>query len=198
MIEFNRTKYTNCKDCPLNSMNKVFGRGDEDRNFNSGIIFLGEAPGVEEDRQKKPFVGQSGKLLDLVLHEVGIHRDYCWITNRIICRPPQNNFNADGLPEAISLCSHGLFQEFKYLREEAGYKIIVPLGANALGAFKLKGIKRYKGQVINDIDLDMKVIPTYHPSYLVRNGGKILKEENNELWESWKKDFELVKEISNA
>lgn len=158
-----------CKKCDLyrERKNLVFGQGKCD----SSLVFIGEAPGREEDKQGIPFVGEAGKLLTHLLKSIGINRDEVYITNVIKCRPPGNR---DPLPHEINKCSEWLCAQLEILSP----KIICTLGRYAthfligrMGTDSTSGkektlpyhlvrgkIYEYKGA---------KVIPTYHPAALL-------------------------------
>ncbi|MFC1477118.1 uracil-DNA glycosylase family protein [candidate division KSB1 bacterium] len=159
-----RALYHSIKDCAACSLGKtrtnfVFGVG----NPNADILFIGEAPGADEDRTGIPFVGRAGKLLDKLLAEVGLDRKKVFIGNILKCRPPQNR---DPNPLEAATCIPYLENQIELIRP----KIIVALGriaaqtllqtTTAIG--KLRGIvHQYRGT-------DM--IATYHPAALLRSG----------------------------
>ena len=108
-----------CQACTLAAMrtNVVFGVGSE----NAEVLFIGEAPGANEDAQGEPFVGRAGKLLDDMLAMIGLDRSRIYITNSVKCRPPQNR---DPLPTESEACMPWLREQFKLLQP----KIVVCLG----------------------------------------------------------------------
>ena len=139
----------------------MFSRGDPD----SDLVFIGEAPGRDEDLQGQPFVGRSGQLLDkLVLEEIGLERDRFYVMNTLLCRPPGNR---DPKPDELAACR----PRFDAQLEALGPKVIVTLGNFATkhlletteGITKLRG-KSYpfRGAVL---------IPTFHPAAVLRGGG---------------------------
>jgi len=154
----------NCHLCNLSkSRNKVvFGEG----NPNSKIMFIGEAPGREEDLQGKPFVGRSGELLTKMIENVlNVKREQVYISNIVKCRPPQNR---DPEIEEVESCKPYLLKQIEIIKP----KVIVTLGRiafkyllnNETPITKARGnLYSFKG---------IKVIPTYHPSYLLRNPSK--------------------------
>ncbi|MFN7182120.1 MAG: uracil-DNA glycosylase [Planctomycetota bacterium] len=153
-----------CRECSLsdNRTLVVYGEGD----IKAKVMFIGEAPGAEEDIQGRPFVGRAGKLLDQILHEINWDRKGIYITNIVKCRPPENR---QPTPYEIDRCS-------KFLKFQTYYispKIIVLLGAvsaqTILGTIvpNLKSIKEIRGQVYEHKGI--KYIPTYHPAYILRN-----------------------------
>lgn len=154
----------NCTLCPLSESrtNVVFGDGA----LPTKIMFIGEAPGAEEDAQGLPFVGRAGKLLDQILQEINWDRKSIYITNIIKCRPPENR---NPLPHEISKCNRYLKFQIEYIKP----KLIVLLGAIAvqtiLGTFipNIKNIKEMRGNLYEFNGL--KYLPTYHPAYILRN-----------------------------
>lgn len=161
--------YSSCLACPLGSLgrkNIVFGEGNPDAQ----LLFIGEAPGQDEDIQKKPFIGRSGKLLTKVLETLGIIRSDVYITNIVKCRPPQNR---KPFPLEASTC--------KQLLLNRQIEIIQPIIICTLGAAALQGL-------LNDYSLqisklrgsffsfgDYTIVPTYHPAYILRNPKKLSK-----------------------
>jgi uracil-DNA glycosylase family 4 len=162
------TVASTCTRCPLAAgrTQVVFGMGDPDAD----LVFIGEGPGAEEDRQGLPFVGRSGKLLDkLMLEELGITRERVYIANVVKCRPPDNR---DPRPEEIVACRPYLEQQLDLIAP----KVLVTLGKFAgqllldstVGITKLRGHDYpYRGAVL---------IPTLHPAYALRGGGEPLAQ----------------------
>ncbi len=152
---------TRCRLCEGRT-NVVFGMG----NPSSKLMFIGEAPGAEEDRQGLPFVGRSGALLDrLMRQELGITREHCYIANLQKCRPPGNR---DPLPDEIEACSHFL---------EAQLDLIDPRVVVTLGNFATRrlletteGITKLRGRSYPF--RGGHLVPTYHPSAALRGGGE--------------------------
>ena len=166
-----------CGRCPLDitSKNRVHGRGNL-QNLQLGedrIIFLGEAPGKEEDEQGIPFVGRSGKCLDTVLATLDIDRKNHWTTNTICCRPPYNNYNHIDSKIARSLCLNGFYEEIKYLKD-FNYTKIIAMGNNVCNFLNIDPIKFSNGEKY--FLMGYKVFPVYHPSYLIRNIGNNYKD----------------------
>jgi DNA polymerase len=148
-----------CVRCPLHQTrtNVVFGAG----NANADLMFIGEAPGANEDRLGLPFVGQAGKLLDKLLEEIGLARAEVWICNVLKCRPPDNR---DPHPNEIAACQD-------YLRRQVA--LIEPTVICTLGNFSTKllrsdptGISRLHGQaeVIVVGERAVRLYPLYHPA----------------------------------
>ena len=152
-----------CGRCPLGKtkINAVFGCG----NQNARLMFVGEAPGEQEDKQGIPFVGAAGKLLDKYLDAVGILRDEVYIANILKCRPPHNR---DPLPEEGDACIGFLREQVKLIRPE----IIVCLGR--ISAMRLIKpdfkITREHGIIIKKGAFAMTAV--YHPAALLRDPSK--------------------------
>lgn len=157
-----------CTRCRLagSRTNVVFGMG----NPQADLMFVGEGPGAEEDRQGLPFVGRSGQLLDrLMRQEIGLTREHCYVANVIRCRPPGNR---DPLPDEIEACS-------PYL--EAQLELIAPRVVVTLGNFATRrllrtseGISRLRGRSYPF--REGHLVPTYHPAAALRGGGEIVAE----------------------
>lgn len=149
-----------CRLCPLGQtrLNLVFGDG----NPQAEVVFVGEAPGADEDEQGLPFVGRAGQLLTRIVEAMGIKRKDVYICNILKCRPPQNR---NPLPEEISACE--LFLK-KQLR------IISPRVICALGSFAAKTLLQTDAPItalrgrFHDYE-GIRLMPTYHPAYLLRN-----------------------------
>jgi DNA polymerase len=156
---------TNCTNCPLGNSREhiVFGDG----NPKARIVFVGEAPGAEEDKQGIPFVGAAGKLLNKLLEDVGLVRERdVYICNVLKCRPPGNR---EPLPAEVETCSPYLMTQLSVINPA----IIVCLGKHAASA--LLGVdsamKELRGRVIPW--QNMQVLVTYHPAYYLRNMGNL-------------------------
>ncbi|MFN3305832.1 MAG: uracil-DNA glycosylase [Candidatus Kapaibacteriota bacterium] len=149
-----------CTKCELSKTRTkfVFGSGNPDAD----IMFIGEAPGADEDLQGLPFVGRAGQLLTKLLREVGIERKDVFICNILKCRPPNNR---KPLPSEIEMCKPYLLKQIEILNP----KVIVALGATAIeGLFNIKKkMSELRGSIIylNKIP----VIVTYHPAAILRN-----------------------------
>ncbi len=150
-----------CTKCPLAATRTqvVFGRGDP----GADLVFVGEAPGAEEDAQGLPFVGRSGQLLDrLVLEELGLERDEFFVMNTLMCRPPNNR---DPLPEELDACRPWFDAKLAALRP----KVIVSLGnfaSKQLLDTKV-GITKLRGQTY-DWRPGIVLVPTFHPAAALR------------------------------
>jgi uracil-DNA glycosylase family 4 len=163
-----------CLECSLGETrtNLVFGHGDT----GSEIVFIGEAPGLNEDKQGIPFVGAAGKLLTELLSSVGISRDEVYIANILKCRPPGNR---DPLPEEIAACRPVLFKQLAIIKP----KVVVTLGAFATRTIlnRTDGISKIHGQVF-DVE-GYAVFPMYHPAAALyaRSTRELLDEDFRKL-----------------
>ena len=162
-----------CRRCKLHTLGRkqiVFGVGNPDAD----LMFVGEAPGADEDEQGIPFVGRAGQLLTKIIEAIGLSRDDVYIANVIKCRPPQNR-NPE--PDEVETCEPFLFRQIDVIKP----KVIVALGK--FGAQTLlktdAPISRLRGHV-HDFR-GAKLIPTFHPAYLLRN-----PSSKREVWEDMK------------
>ena len=183
ILEFESLK-NNCLDCKQCALSKtrtnvVFGRG----NPNTKIFIIGEGPGHNEDMEGLAFVGRAGKLLDAAFQSVGIdtNRD-CFISNIVKCRPPNNRKPQN---EEIESCSTWLDQQINLINP----KIIVLAGSTAVESYLniKEPISKIRGKWIERDG--RKVMPIFHPSYLLRNPSK---EKGKPKWLTWR-DLKLVK-----
>ena len=127
------------------------------------IMFIGEGPGFNEDRQARPFVGAAGQFLNELLASIGLRREDVFITNMVKCRPPNNR---DPFPGEIEACSHYLDAQIEAIRP----KIVVPLGRHALARWfpnESVGRLRAKPRRFGEVTL----FPLYHPAAALHNGG---------------------------
>ncbi len=164
-----------CQKCPLGKTRKniVFSDGCP----NSKIMLIGEAPGANEDAVGLPFVGRAGQLLDKILQSVDLSRQKdVYICNTIKCRPPENR---DPLPAEKEACRQFLQRQIEILKP----RIILLCGRVAMASFlDLKqGITKIHGQWF-DGPWGAKMMPIYHPSYLLRNPSK---EKGAPKWQMW-------------
>ena len=153
-------KYHRCTACALGFKRKhfVFGSGNE----HADVMFVGEAPGAQEDEQGQPFVGQAGKLLTRILNAIDFTRDEVYITNILKCRPPNNR---DPMPEEIDACDAILKEQIRLVRP----RLICALGRVAAQALlkQNSSIRALRGR-FHDYH-GIKLLVTYHPSGLLRN-----------------------------
>lgn len=157
-------QYNDRHSCDLLSGATQIVLGDGD--LNSEVFIIGEAPGADEDRIGKPFIGRSGKLLDKILAEVGINREQTYITNVVKCRPPDNR---KPTKTEIMFCWN-LYLSEELWKEKKPFKVIVTLGHTAFSAvtgIDHKTMKEITGKIFNCGG--KKLIPTYHPSAALRN-----------------------------
>lgn len=181
-LEEIRSELTDCRRCPLcaGRKNIVFGVG----NPYARLVFVGEAPGREEDEKGEPFVGEAGRLLDRILFAMGMQRSDVYICNVEKCRPPQNR---DPLPEEIEACEPYLRRQLAAINP----RIIVALGRFAVQTLLRdpSPLNRLRGRWHNYEGIAL--MPTYHPAYLLRNpAGK------KDLWEDMKQVLRRLREES--
>jgi len=171
-LEAIRSDIGDCQRCKLAPTRTtiVFGSG----NPNADIVFVGEAPGYEEDQQGLPFVGEAGRLLTKIIESTGIKREDAYICNILKCRPPGNR-NPE--PDEVLVCSPFLKRQIAAI----GPKIVCCLGKFAAQTLLQNAapISRLRGE-FHDID-GMRVIATFHPAYLLRS-----PEKKREVWEDMK------------
>jgi len=142
-----------CLSCPLRGRRKVEPEGELDAE----VVIVGEAPGEEEERQGRPFVGYSGKILRAVLDVLGINGSKVYITNVVKCRPPNNQLSK----EVVKCCKVGLEQELMRLRKK---RLIVALGSTAKEFFGVHGaVNDVRGNIVDT--KYGKVLVTWHPAY---------------------------------
>ena len=165
-----------CLECPLGKTRKniVLGMGDP----NADIVFVGEAPGKQEDLQGLPFVGRSGKLLDKMLFSINLSRDDVYILNVLKCRPPDNR-NPSKIE--IEKCEPYLKKQLKIIKP----KLIVALGRiSAMTILRTKeSLTNMRNQIFDYEGIDFLV--TYHPAALLRN-----PNFKKYAWE----DFKLIRD----
>jgi len=155
----------------------VFGVGDRDAD----LLFIGEAPGMHEDKQGEPFVGAAGQLLTRMLAGIGMTREQVYIANVLKCRPPGNR---DPQEDEIETCTPWLVEQISLIQPN----VIVTLG-NFATKFVLQtqqGITRMRGSVYPWHG--RKVIPTFHPAAVLRGGG-----EKSRQFADLEEDFALIK-----
>jgi DNA polymerase len=166
---------TRCKLCQLGRRQVVFGVG----NPSADLMFVGEAPGADEDEQGIPFVGRAGQLLTKIIEAIELRREDVYIANVIKCRPPGNR-NPE--PDEVAVCEPFLFRQIDLVQP----KVIVALGKFAAQCLlrtdtpitKLRGrVHQFRGATL---------VPTFHPAYLLRSPDK-----KRETWE----DMKLVRSL---
>ena len=158
-----------CTKCPLATQGRsqvVFGDGDP----HADLVFVGEGPGAEEDRQGIPFVGRAGKLLTQLIEGIGLRRDQVYIANVVKCRPPGNR---DPLPDEIESCRPYLEAQLAFIDPT----VLVTLGnfATKLLLDTKEGITKLRGREFPFRDRAL-LIPTLHPAAVLRGGGTTLAQ----------------------
>lgn len=175
-------------DIAKTCQNPVPGEGDADAK----LMFIGEAPGAQEDKLGRPFVGASGKLLAEMLEDIGMAREEVYITNIVKFRPPNNR---DPRKEEIEACLPYLIEQIKVIQP----KLVIFLGRHSMNVFfpELK-IGQAHGQAVKktvkfgpDQKLEQVFLPLYHPAAALYNGSmrKVLQEDFNKI----PKILELIK-----
>jgi uracil-DNA glycosylase family 4 len=173
-----RADIGDCTRCKLHTLGRrqvVFGVG----NPSADLMFVGEAPGADEDVQGEPFVGRAGQLLTKIIEAIGLSRSDVYIANVIKCRPPQNR-NPE--QDEVDTCEPFLFRQIDVIQP----KVIVALGTFAARALlrTVDPISRLRGRVFEY--RGAKLIPTFHPAYLLRN-----PSSKREVWD----DMKLVRSL---
>ncbi len=178
-LEAVRENLGDCRRCDLykSRNNIVFGEG----NPRAALVFVGEAPGGDEDRQGRPFVGRAGALLTRIIEAMGMKREDVYICNILKCRPPGNR---NPLPAEIDACEPFLRDQLRAIKP----KVICALGAYAASTLLKKNapitVMRGTFHVYEGIPL----MPTYHPAYLLRNAGA-----KKVVWEDMKRVMAKIK-----
>jgi uracil-DNA glycosylase len=170
-----RVHIGDCTRCKLHGLGRrqvVFGVG----NPRADLMFVGEAPGADEDLQGEPFVGRAGQLLTKIIEAIGLKRSDVYIANVIKCRPPGNR-NPE--PDEVATCEPFLARQVDVIRP----KVIVALGSFAAKALLRSDapISRIRGRVF-DYRGGARLIPTFHPAFLLRS-----PERKRDVWEDMKK-----------
>ncbi len=166
---------TKCSHLASSRKNVVFGVGDP----NAQLMFVGEAPGADEDERGEPFVGKAGELLTKIIQTMGLTRGSVYIANILKCRPDtpgQSSGNRKPTPEEMQTCIPYLHEQIDLI----GPKVLVALGATAVEGLlgKTIGITRLRGQWRTYRGIPL--MPTYHPAYLLRNQAL---SEKRRVWE---------------
>ncbi len=168
-----RADLGDCTRCKLHGgrTNLVFGVGSP----TADLVFVGEAPGRDEDRQGIPFVGRAGQLLTRIIAAIGMSRDEVYIANVIKCRP-QNNRNPE--PDEVATCEPFLFRQIDVIRP----RVVVALGGFAIRTLLRtdEAVSRLRGRVFDY--RGAKLIPTFHPAFLLRS-----PERKGDVWEDMKR-----------
>jgi uracil-DNA glycosylase len=169
-----RTEIGECVRCRLceKRTQLVFGTGDA----RAKLMFVGEGPGYEEDRQGIPFVGRAGQLLNRIIEAMKMRREDVYIANVVKCRPPENRAP---LPDESATCLPFLLRQIQAIRP----RVVCALGGVAVQALleTTSPISRLRGE-FKELPDGTPVMPTFHPAYLLRN-----PEKKKDVWEDMKK-----------
>ncbi len=172
---------TRCKLGGLGRRQVVFGVG----NPRAALMFVGEAPGADEDAKGEPFVGRAGQLLTKIIEAINLRREDVYIANVIKCRPPGNRAPE---PDEVATCEPFLLQQIDVIAP----RVIVALGTHA--AHALLGtdapISRLRGRV-HEFRGGIKLVPTFHPAFLLRS-----PDRKRDVWEDMKKVRSLLAEAA--
>jgi DNA polymerase len=162
-----------CSRCPLAGVrqNVVFGEGDPEAE----LVFVGEAPGADEDATGRPFVGRAGRLLTKIIKAMGYRREDVYICNVLKCRPPGNRAPA---PDEVAHCSPILHEQLAVIAPRAICALGGPATKTLLGL--KEGITKLRGRFFRYRGIPL--LPTFHPAYLLRN-----MNEKRRVWEDMKK-----------
>lgn len=179
-LELVREDLGACTRCKLHRLGRaqiVYGAG----NPRAELMFIGEAPGHDEDIQGIPFVGRAGQLLTKIIEAIDLAREDVYIANVIKCRPPENR-NPE--PDEVGSCEPFLFRQVQVIRP----RVIVALGTFAAQTLLRTNdpISRLRGKVFQYGDA--RLIPTFHPAYLLRS-----PDRKREVWEDMKKVRALLR-----
>ena len=173
-----------CTRCKLHGgrTNLVFGVGSP----TADLVFVGEAPGRDEDRQGIPFVGRAGQLLTRIIAAIGLSRDEVYIANVIKCRPP-NNRNPEA--DEVATCEPFLFRQLDVIRP----RVVVALGGFAIRTLLQtdEAVSRLRGRMFDY--RGAKLIPTFHPAFLLRS-----PERKRDVWEDMKRVRALLADPESA
>ena len=175
VLQLIRGEIGDCTRCKLHKLGRqqiVYGVG----NPQAELMFVGEAPGADEDIQGEPFVGRAGQLLTKIIESIGLQRSDVYIANVIKCRPPSNR-NPE--PDEVSTCQPFLFRQIDAIQP----RVIVALGTFAAQTLlgTVAPISRLRGQV-HEFRGGAKLIPTFHPAFLLRS-----PDRKRDVWEDMKK-----------
>ena len=172
-----RARALACVKCPKLAATRkhvVFGVG----SINAELMFVGEAPGADEDEQGEPFVGKAGQLLTRIIETMGLRRSDVYIANILKCRPdmpPGSTGNRKPTPEEMATCIPYLHEQIDLIRP----KVLVALGGTAMeGLLNKSGIMKLRGNWHEYRGIPL--MPTYHPAYLLRNQAL---HEKRRVWE---------------
>jgi DNA polymerase len=178
-----REELGECTRCKLHGFRKtiVFGEGSEQ----SGLMFIGDAPGEEEDLQGRPFVGQEGSLLNSLIERMGLQRQGVYMSHLVKCRPPENR-RAEA--EEIATCRPFLLAQIKVIKP----RVIIALGSVSSQSLlnTATPITELRGRA-HDF-LGVSLIPTFHPAYLLRN-----PKAKWHTWEDAKMALKILSETNS-
>ena len=179
-------EWRDCIKCKLHTLRNqvVFGVG----NPEAKLVFVGEAPGEDEDLGGEPFIGRAGKLFDKILEAVNINREDIWITNTCLCRPKtevENRSNRAPNKKEINACRPRLQEEMRIISP----RVVVLAGNTPLYmATTLKGITKHRGWVIKpnkNKPNRTAIYATLHPASMLYGSAEQIKQKKRWAWEDW-------------
>ena len=188
-LEIVHNKCSVCEKCPLckSRHHIVFSDG----NPNPKLMLIGEAPGYNEDMQGKPFVGKAGQLLDKIFASVGFSRKDIYICNTLKCRPPENR---NPLPDEKEACWEYLKAQIDIIQPKiillCGNVAVQSILGNAGGITKIRGKWFEGGEIVHGA----KLMPIFHPSYLLRNDSR---EKGSPKWLMWQ-DIQEIRKVYDS
>ncbi|HSW65296.1 MAG TPA: DNA polymerase [Dissulfurispiraceae bacterium] len=186
-----------CVLCSLRDRRRVWSEAPD--GASPRIAIFGEAPGRDEDREGKPFIGGSGDVLNWALASASIRRVNCFVGNVISCRPPNNEITSTEGADAIPLCRGGFFQDLDYLASTK-CRTILALGATAMRAFDIEGsITKNRGSVYTYKykTTTFTVIPTFHPSFIMRKHWRLEGGGTGDNGAAYVSDFRKAASIAD-
>ncbi|MDA8430040.1 MAG: uracil-DNA glycosylase [Geobacteraceae bacterium] len=183
-LEKIRKTLGDCQRCKLGKTRKnlVFGVG----NPQARLVFVGEGPGADEDAKGEPFVGAAGKVLNRLITNMGLKREEVYICNIVKCRPPGNR---DPEPDEVATCSPFLRRQLQSINPEVIVALGKPAAQTLLGTNDAISRLRGKFRDFNGIPL----MPTYHPSFLLRKQGEGSTDAFWEVWDDMTQVLRLLK-----
>ena len=170
LARFSRAAVSACAQCPYKDQVKVWGSGPTPPE----VVIVGEAPGADEEREGRGFVGASGRYLRSVLGHAGFNTENLYYTNVISCRPLGNKIESVDGAEAIKCCEDGFRKELSALAESA--KVVIAIGGRAMNALGIPGnITAYRGSVsLSPMAPGVPVVATFHPAFMLRGQDRLL------------------------
>lgn len=178
MLEVLQEQIRNCNACGLCEILPAGCTPVPGEGKTGGIMLVGEAPGETEIEMNKPFIGMSGRLLDKILSDAGINRDDCYVANTVNCRPHNKGENRPPTAKEIKVCKGWLWEQIKLVKPTKIYTLGITPTRTLLRKI-IKSTTKMKdivGKEFSVVYCDAKIIPIYHPSFLLQYGRKYTEE----------------------